>query len=116
MTRPKERLRTVFVCQNCGYESAKWMGFCPAPSCGAGQPLVETNISRPGSPPSGLVAVQSEPVQELANLDPKGQERVQLPGQELNRVLGGGIVAGSVVLLAGEPGVGKSTLLLQVAK
>ena len=116
MTRPKERQRTAFVCQDCGYESAKWMGFCPAPACRAGQPLVETNVSRPDSPSSGWVAVQSEPVQELANLDPKGQERVQLPGQELNRVLGGGIVAGSVVLLAGEPGVGKSTLLLQIAQ
>ena len=116
MTRPKERQRTAFVCQDCGYESAKWMGFCPAPACRAGQPLVETNVSRPDSPSSGRVAVQSEPVQELANLDPKGQERVQLPGQELNRVLGGGIVAGSVVLLAGEPGVGKSTLLLQIAQ
>jgi DNA repair protein RadA/Sms len=106
----------VFVCQDCGYESAKWMGFCPAPSCRAGQPLVETSAARSGSTHSNWTATRTEPIQELSQLDANSQPRIELPCQELNRVLGGGIVAGSVVLLAGEPGVGKSTLLLQIAQ
>ena len=116
MTRSKERPRLVFVCQDCGYESSKWMGFCPAPSCRSGQPLVETSPPRSRSTDSPWMAAYTEPIQELAHLDANSWPRVELPGQELNRVLGGGIVAGSVVLLAGEPGVGKSTLLLQIAQ
>ena len=59
--------------------------------------------------------MERHPVQELSQLDPDAQPLMKLPGQEINRVLGGGIVAGSVVLLTGEPGVGKSTLLMQIA-
>ncbi|MEE3141088.1 MAG: DNA repair protein RadA [Chloroflexota bacterium] len=116
MTRPRERPRTVFFCRDCGYESPKWMGFCPAPTCGSGQPLVETTPAMSRAANSSWTPAQAEPVQELSGLELDSQRRIESPCQELNRVLGGGIVPGSVILLAGEPGVGKSTLLLQVAK
>ena len=116
MTRPRERPRTVFFCRDCGYESPKWMGFCPAPTCGSGQPLVETTPAMSSAANSSWTPAQAEPVQELSSLELGSQRRIESPCQELNRVLGGGIVPGSVILLAGEPGVGKSTLLLQVAK
>jgi DNA repair protein RadA/Sms len=92
------------------------MGFCPALSCNSTLPLVEAEAAaaRPARP--GWVAADAEPVQELSRLSLDGQARIEFPSQELNRVLGGGLVPGSVVLLAGEPGVGKSTLLLQIAQ
>lgn len=116
MTRPVERHRTVFACQECGHESPKWMGFCPSPSCDSNQPLVEIPpvLSNPSRP--GWMDAQAEPVLELSQLDWASHPRIELPSLELNRVLGGGLVAGSVILLAGEPGVGKSTLLLQIAQ
>ena len=116
MVGSKARQKPVFVCQDCGYQSPKWMGFCPAPSCDSTYPLVESSRA-PGRPPNPQwVDPSSEALQELSRLDPRDQARIQLHWQELNRVLGGGIVPGSVVLLAGEPGVGKSTLLLQIAQ
>ena len=115
--RSRERARSVFYCQDCGHESPRWMGFCPSPSCGSARPLVEAPAARTApSTSTGWQDAVTEPVQELSRLDANSQPRVQLPSQELNRVLGGGIVPGSVVLLAGEPGIGKSTLLLQIAQ
>ena len=116
MTRPRERPRTVFFCRDCGYESPKWMGFCPGPTCGSGQPLEETTPAMSSAANSSWSPAPTEPVQELSSLELDSQRRIESPCQELNRVLGGGIVPGSVILLAGEPGVGKSPLLLQVAK
>ena len=116
MPRPREQPRTVFVCRDCGHESPKWLGFCPSPSCGSALPLTETSLSATGPTPRSWLSGAPEPLQELSRLDPEDQPRLQLPSAELNRVLGGGIVAGSVCLLAGEPGVGKSTLLLQIAR
>ncbi len=116
MSRSRSRQHTIFFCQECGHESPRWMGFCPAPSCNSTLPLVEAEaaVTKPGRP--GWVATETEPVQELSQLSLDGQARIEFPSQELNRVLGGGLVPGSVVLLAGEPGVGKSTLLLQIAQ
>ena len=115
--RSRERTRSVFYCQDCGHESPRWMGFCPSPSCGSARPLVEAPAARTApSTSTGWQDAVTEPVQELSRLDANIQPRVQLPSQELNRVLGGGIVPGSLVLLAGEPGIGKSTLLLQIAQ
>ena len=117
VNRPKDRQRSVFVCQECGYESARWMGFCPSPACRASIPLKEMTISATSTPSHlGWVAETGVALQELSALDRDQQPRIELPSLELNRVLGGGIVAGSVALMAGEPGVGKSTLLLQIAE
>ena len=93
------------------------MGFCPALGCSSQIPLVEmevTQASSKGRP--GWLANQTAEISELSTISSINQEREPLPSPELNRVLGGGIVPGSVVLLAGEPGVGKSTLLLQLAQ
>lgn len=97
----------MFSCESCGYRSAKWMGFCP--QCGSSDPLSEARdrgISR------GQRAASSVSIAEAtaARLD-----RLATGWGEVDRVLGGGLVAGSVVLLGGEPGVGKSTILLQIA-
>lgn len=116
MVRTSERRRTVFTCQECGQESPRWMGFCPAPPCGSRLPLVETLGAATKPPQASWVEIESEPMRELSQVSWDSQSRISLPSQELNRVLGGGLVAGSVVLLAGEPGVGKSTLLLQIAQ
>ena len=93
------------------------MGFCPALGCGSQIPLVEMAITRASSNsrPSWLTNSTAE-ILELSDISSEDQGREPLPSQELNRVLGGGVVPGSVVLLAGEPGVGKSTLLLQMAQ
>ena len=105
------------MCTACGNESSKWMGFCPAVSCGSQIPLVEVAVTQTSlnSRPGWLTNQKAE-VLELSVISSGDQDREPLPSPELNRVLGGGIVPGSVVLLAGEPGVGKSTLLLQMAE
>ena len=116
MNRSRNQQRTQFVCQECGHESARWMGFCPSQACGSPQPLVEIQVAPAASPRSSWLPAKNEPPQELSRLGVEDHQRLKLPSEELNRVLGGGIVPGSVALLAGEPGVGKSTLLLQLAR
>ena len=109
---PRDKTRRVFYCPGCGYENPKWMGFCP--SCGDQAPLAE----RPQAPRAAHHAwLSTEPPQpqELSRIPYDDGDRLLLGFGELNNVLGGGVVAGSVVLMAGEPGVGKSTLLLQAA-
>ena len=116
VNRARGQQRTQFVCQECGHESSRWMGFCPSPACGSPLPLEEMEVFPQGAPRHGWLPSASEAPQELSALAPEDHSRLKLPSEELNRVLGGGIVAGSVALLAGEPGVGKSTLLLQLAR
>ena len=102
--------KTVFVCQKCGRESLKWLGRCPA--CQEWNSYSEVVRSSARSPQS---ASSLNTPQELSSLAALNEERFPLPLPELGRVLGGGLVAGSLVLVAGEPGIGKSTLLLQLA-
>ena len=116
MAKVKERRRSVFMCSSCGNEFAKWSGFCPAQGCGSQSPLVETAVAPPAKGRPGWLAAKAANVVELSSISSNDQPRDPLPSAELNRVLGGGVVPGSVVLLAGEPGVGKSTLLLQIAQ
>lgn len=104
------RARTVFVCQSCGGQTPRWLGKCP--ECDAWNTLVET-IDSPTPPTSArLRANQHQPALPLSKVAAERQSRLAVPISELNRVLGGGIVPGSVVLLGGDPGIGKSTLLL----
>ncbi len=101
--------RLVFICQQCGKESLKWLGRCP--DCQEWNTFVETTViaaTRRSAP------TDNRP-QELSQVSTQGQDRFLLPLSEFNRVLGGGLVAGSLVLVAGDPGIGKSTLLLQAA-
>ncbi len=113
--------KTVFFCRNCGYESAKWMGQCP--SCKEWKSFVEEPVKGKGSRAStgsfsagGNLQPKNQPLllSEIKSGD--GEERFDTHFKELNRVLGGGLVKGSLVLIGGDPGVGKSTLLLQSAR
>ena len=109
----RNRLQPAYHCESCGYQSPRWLGFCP--NCNQRSPLTQLapqpTVSRSGS--RGGMTAASE---ELAQVEASDQPRLAVPFGELSRVLGGGLVAGSVVLMAGEPGVGKSTLLLQTAQ
>ncbi|HEY8365800.1 MAG TPA: AAA family ATPase, partial [Bacteroidia bacterium] len=106
------KLKTTFICQSCGYSASKWMGKCS--SCGAWNSFVE-EIQVKSSDRSPLLASSKNLAkpQLLSEVKTQNAERTITPDSELNRVLGGGIVPGSVILLGGEPGIGKSTLLLQ---
>ncbi len=104
--------KTVFFCQNCGYESAKWMGQCPG--CREWNSFVEETVTA-SSAKEKRTASHTEPV-KLSEVSIDQDERVTTGIGELDRVLGGGIVPGSMVLVGGDPGIGKSTLLLQVCQ
>ncbi len=109
------KTQTRFVCQQCGYESAKWMGRCP--DCGEWNSLVETVVTttaRSGNGRSGTSGGRASVV-PLPEVQATGYQRILTGSAELDRVLGGGIVPGSMALMAGDPGIGKSSLLLQVA-
>ena len=110
--------KTVYFCQECGYESSKWMGQCPG--CKAWNTFVEETVSTKKSSSSGSSSFQNpgkrpEPVR-LKDISLSEDERRLTKIGELDRVLGGGIVPGSLVLVGGDPGIGKSTLLLQVCR
>ena len=109
------KTHTKFVCDQCGYEAAKWLGRCP--DCGEWNSLVETVVAPGREADRGkrsLVSDQMKPV-SLPQVRIASHHRMASGSAELDRVLGGGIVAGSLVLLGGEPGIGKSTLALRVA-
>ncbi|MCL4382510.1 MAG: DNA repair protein RadA [Patescibacteria group bacterium] len=101
-----------FICQQCGYESASWLGKCP--NCGTWNSLVETAVMEPASSKRTTLREGKINPQKLSEIKSLSQKRILTGLEELDRVLGGGIVPGSVVLLAGNPGIGKSTLLLQI--
>lgn len=109
------KVRSTFVCQNCGASQAQWMGQCP--QCREWNTLVEEVLDRTEekrSPARGTAEHRAVPV-AIADIPAQDGPRVRLADPELARVLGGGLVPGSLVLLGGEPGIGKSTLLLQTA-
>ena len=107
---------SVFFCQECGYESAKWMGQCPA--CKEWNTFVEETVDKKSISSSGKVKKESKAAQVLPLSAGKSEkeERIVTGIAEFDRVLGGGIVRGSLVLVGGDPGIGKSTLLLQVCR
>ena len=111
------KTKSAFFCQNCGYESAKWSGKCPA--CNEWNTFVEEVVVKGNDKQakeewrefSGLNGLKTVSINDVSSAEEK---RIITADGELNRVLGGGIVAGSIVLVAGEPGIGKSTLFLQI--
>ena len=110
-TMAKEK--TVYVCSNCGQDSPKWVGKCP--SCGMWNTYVEEVVRKEvvnKRPVSGIETAKAKPV-TLHEIVADDEPRIDLHDAELNRVLGGGLVQGSLVLIGGEPGIGKSTLVLQ---
>jgi DNA repair protein RadA/Sms len=106
------KARTNFVCQQCGYEAPRWSGRCP--QCSEWNALVETVEERPGPGVVARSTAQTVP-QAITAISTNGFARIPVPMEEFNRALGGGIVPGSVVLIGGDPGIGKSTLLLQIS-
>src|SRR5688572_25041862 len=113
------KTKTTFFCQSCGAQAAKWIGKCP--SCSEWNTYVEEIIKKEGkndrlqlfsSSKSPKDSNKSILLQDVGMLD---FPRIAVPGKELMRVLGGGVVPGSLVLFGGEPGIGKSTLMLQLA-
>lgn len=110
----KSKRATVFFCQDCGYESPKWMGQCPG--CKEWNTFVEEPAGTASLKRNGADgAVRQEPV-VLSEIAMFKEDRITTGMKELDRVLGGGIVAGSLVLVGGDPGIGKSTLLLQMCR
>ncbi|MGI8406772.1 MAG: AAA family ATPase, partial [Thermomicrobiales bacterium] len=106
------KTRTSWVCQQCGAISPGYLGKCPG--CGEWHTMVETIEDR--SVPAGRSSNKAKSIlQPLAKVSKEGQARTEIPIMELNRVLGGGLVPGSLVLIGGDPGIGKSTLILQAA-
>ena len=111
------KVKSIFVCGQCGYESAKWNGKCP--SCGAWNSFeeVETTVSKKSVSVSKKSADVSDKILCINEIEAADNEvRYKTGLNELDRVLGGGLVKGSVVLLSGEPGIGKSTILLQICR
>ncbi len=108
--------KSVFFCQSCGYQAAKWLGNCP--SCGEWntfvEEVVEKNTAKPDWKQSTTSTRSNKPI-AIDQIEKNADVRINAQDDELNRVLGGGIVPGSIVLIGGEPGIGKSTLLLQLA-
>jgi len=107
MSKPK----TIFRCQTCGHETVKWSGRCPA--CGAWNTLAETRIEKQDKPAE--LRTSSVEISLLSEIAQSGEARRSTGIDELDRVLGGGVMPASVVLISGDPGIGKSTLLLQMA-
>ncbi len=114
------KVRTTFFCQHCGHQAPKWLGRCP--SCGEWNTFVEEIVQKdePGKvdwrPAAGNGSTKTAPKPKIiTDINYEEQPRIVTTDRELNRVLGGGIVPGSLVLIGGEPGIGKSTLMLQIA-
>lgn len=109
------KIKTAWFCTSCGNESPKWMGRCPA--CGEWNTMVEETVAT-GKKPVGATSVNSvgpaSRPQPLSSVETGGEARISLNNAELDRILGGGMVEGSLVLVGGEPGIGKSTLSLQI--
>jgi DNA repair protein RadA/Sms len=111
------KVKTAFFCQNCGYESVKWVGQCP--SCGQWNSFVEELLQKDSKKNDKDWRSLNDDKRKnrtisLQDINTTEEKRTITPDPELNRVLGGGIVQGSIVLVAGEPGIGKSTLFLQI--
>src|SRR5215204_7512127 len=112
--RPSEdivaKVKTSFICQQCGASSHAYLGRCPG--CGAWNSMIETIEERP-QPARAAARRPAELPQPLTALGATAIERIPVPISELDRVLGGGLVPGTLVLIGGDPGIGKSTLVLQ---
>lgn len=105
------KTKSMWFCSECGAESPKWQGKCP--SCGAWNSYVEERVSTKKSKSVTLSQRSLSKPQKVSEIEGVEEPRIKMPSKELNRVLGGGLVAGSLVLIGGEPGIGKSTLVLQ---
>ncbi len=106
-----KQVKTTWFCSNCGNESSKWVGRCPG--CGEWNTMVEERVVTGKSKSSAFDSGRDNVPMPISGIVAETETRIHMPSEELNRVLGGGLVAGSIVLIGGEPGIGKSTLVLQ---
>lgn len=109
-----QKLKSIYVCTQCGHEAPKWYGQCPG--CGEWNTLTEEVRSSAASKPSASPMRNGSKAVPLDNIEASNEERYHTGLKELDRVLGGGLVKGSLVLLSGDPGIGKSTILLQICQ
>ena len=108
------KVKKAYFCKNCGFEAPKWLGRCP--SCGEWSTFAEEVIAKEsGSVAASIANVPTSRPQRVSEIERSDTRRIDLGNSEVNRVLGGGMVPGSLILLGGEPGIGKSTLSLQIA-
>ena len=108
------KVKKAYFCRECGFEAPKWLGRCP--SCGEWNTFTEEIIAKSSSSSVAVAAAATTtPPQRVSEIERSSHKRLDLHNAEVNRVLGGGLVPGSLVLLGGEPGIGKSTLSLQIA-
>ena len=105
------KIKTKFVCQQCGYETARYMGKCP--ECGSWESFVEETINNESQQKNARVVLDTLPPTSINKIKIGEEIRIPTNISEFDRVLGGGLVQGSLVLIAGDPGIGKSTILLQ---
>ncbi|MCR4584704.1 MAG: DNA repair protein RadA [Lachnospiraceae bacterium] len=110
----KGKFKTVFFCKECGYESAKWSGQCP--SCHAWNTMTEQEIKEGGNTRKTHTSYEAARPVKLTEIELNEEDRMPTGIGELDRVLGGGVVPGSLILVGGDPGIGKSTLLLQTCR
>ena len=101
----------MWYCSNCGNESPKWIGRCPG--CGEWNTMIEERVNVKGNKSATFERDSKAVPLPISQIETRQETRLHMPSEELNRVLGGGLVAGSIVLIGGEPGIGKSTLVLQ---
>ena len=110
------KTKTMWFCKECGNESPKWMGRCPA--CGEWNTMMEETVATGKKPATGARSISvpgsSQKPMPLSQIDSTHEQRISLNNGEVDRILGGGLVEGSLVLIGGEPGIGKSTLSLQI--
>ena len=106
------KAKVKFVCQNCGYESARWLGKCS--ECNSWNSFVEEKTVTEKSQKYTFEAGKTSKVSAITDIEGREEDRYNTGINELNKVLGGGLVIGSLVLIGGEPGIGKSTLVLQM--
>ena len=108
------KVKKAYFCRECGFEAPKWLGRCP--SCGEWNTFTEEIIAKSNNSSAATTAgIPSAPPQRVSEIERSTHKRLDLHNAEVNRVLGGGLVPGSLILLGGEPGIGKSTLSLQIA-
>ncbi len=105
------KVKSMWYCSNCGNESPKWIGRCPG--CGEWNTMIEERVNVKGNKSATFERDSKAVPLPISQIETRQETRLHMPSEELNRVLGGGLVAGSMVLIGGEPGIGKSTLVLQ---
>lgn len=109
------KTKAIYICSECGYQTQKWMGKCPG--CNQWSTLVETLVDEPDKKTSAkVIKTATRPVKKINDITYENEERCNTGINELDRVLGGGLVRGSLILVGGDPGIGKSTLLLQICE